>query len=100
MARQTPLPPPRVRCAHDYYLLQDSCPGCDREQETPHPADPVDVWPTWAKRAMRRCRRCGLVPSDRVHRRARQALNGSVRALAASGVPIDPDRPTGAPEGR
>lgn len=61
-------PPERVRCAHDYWLMQDSCPGCDHEQETPHEADPVTVRPRWAKRDMRRCRRCALVPSHKIHR--------------------------------
>lgn len=61
-------PPKRVRCAHDYWLMQDSCPGCDHEQETPHEADPVTVRPRWAKRDMRRCRRCALVPSHKIHR--------------------------------
>jgi hypothetical protein len=59
--------PERVRCAHDYWLMQDSCPGCDAEQETPHAADPVTLRPAWARRDMRRCRRCGLVPSHAIH---------------------------------
>jgi hypothetical protein len=60
-----------VRCAHDYGLMRDSCPGCDAEQETPHAADPVTVRPSWAKRDMRRCRRCSLTPSHRIHRAPR-----------------------------
>jgi hypothetical protein len=63
--------PERVRCAHDYWLMQDSCPGCDAEQETPHAADPVTLRPAWARRDMRRCRRCGLVPSHAIHRAKR-----------------------------
>lgn len=65
--------PERVRCAHDYWLMQDSCPGCDAEQETPHEADPVTVRPTYAKRDMRRCRRCALVPSHAIHSAKRTA---------------------------
>lgn len=64
--------PQRVRCVHDYVLLQDSCPGCDHAQETPHTADPVTVRPRWAKRDMRRCRRCALQPSARIHHREQQ----------------------------
>ncbi|MFJ2196935.1 hypothetical protein [Streptomyces violaceusniger] len=63
--------PERVRCAHNYLLMQDSCPGCDAEQETPHEADPVAVRPRWAKGDMRRCRRCALVPSHAIHRAQR-----------------------------
>ena len=58
----------RVLCAHGYYLLQDSCPGCDHECETPHEAEPVKVKPGWAMRVMTRCRRCGGVASDRIHK--------------------------------
>ncbi len=54
-------------CAHGYGLMRDSCPGCDADQERPHLADPVRVWPAWAKRPLTRCRRCALVPSARVH---------------------------------
>jgi len=60
-----------VRCAHEYGLMRDSCPGCDHEQETPHEADPVTVRPSWAKRNMRRCRRCALVPSHPIHKAKR-----------------------------
>lgn len=60
--------PARVHCTHRYVLLQDSCPGCDAEQERPHPADPVTVRPAWATRDMYRCRRCTLPPSARIHR--------------------------------
>lgn len=59
--------PGRVLCAHEYVLMQDSCPGCDHEGYTPHPADVVPVRPRWAKRTLRRCRRCGQVGSARVH---------------------------------
>lgn len=62
----------RPLCAHDYVLMQDSCPGCDAERERPHQADPVTVRPRWANRDMRRCRRCALVPSDRIHQEARR----------------------------
>lgn len=57
----------RTRCAHGYFLMQDSCPGCDAEQEREHAADPVRVRPDWARQWMRRCRRCGLTPSHRIH---------------------------------
>lgn len=57
----------RVRCAHGYVFLQDSCPGCDSEGETPHEAEPVQVKPGWAMRVMTRCRRCGEIPSHRIH---------------------------------
>lgn len=60
--------PPVTACAHGYILMQDSCPGCDAEQETPHTADPVAVLPRWAPRGMIRCRRCSLAPSHRIHR--------------------------------
>lgn len=60
--------PGRVLCAHGYVLMQDSCPCCDREQETPHEADPVAVHPRWAKRPLRRCRRCSLVTAHQIHR--------------------------------
>nr|WTB07414.1 hypothetical protein OG546_26255 [Streptomyces antimycoticus] len=66
-----PATPERVRCTHNYWLMQDSCPGCDAEQETPHEADPVAVRPRWAKGDMRRCRRCALVPSHAIHRAPR-----------------------------
>ncbi|MFE7316427.1 hypothetical protein ACFU7T_25545 [Streptomyces sp. NPDC057555] len=56
-----------VRCAHDYGLLRDSCPGCDAEQERPHQADPVRVIPSWTHRPYRRCRRCALRPSHPIH---------------------------------
>lgn len=58
----------RVLCSHDYVLMQDSCPGCDHESETPHPAEPVAVRPAWAKGPMKRCRRCGQRPSHRIHK--------------------------------
>ncbi|MEU5557383.1 hypothetical protein AB0H47_14850 [Streptomyces globisporus] len=47
--------------------MQDSCPGCDAEQEQPHQAEPVDVVPSWTPRRHRRCRRCSLVASHRIH---------------------------------
>lgn len=55
-------------CAHGYVLLQDSCPGCDAEQERPHKADPVKVVPSWSKRTHTRCRRCSLAPSAAIHK--------------------------------
>ncbi|MFJ5804813.1 hypothetical protein [Streptomyces sp. NPDC093093] len=57
----------RVLCAHGYVLMQDSCPCCDAEQETPHQADPVRVVPSWTSTPHTRCRRCSLRPSDRIH---------------------------------
>jgi uncharacterized Zn finger protein len=58
----------RVLCAHNYVLMQDSCPGCDAEGETSHTAEPVKVKPSWATRVLTRCRRCSQVPSHRIHR--------------------------------
>ncbi|MFC8584205.1 hypothetical protein ACFUGD_06570 [Streptomyces sp. NPDC057217] len=58
----------RPRCAHGYVLAQDSCPGCDAEQERPHKADPVTVRPEWAKRDRRVCRECGHSPAHKIHR--------------------------------
>lgn len=57
----------KVLCDHGYFLMQDSCPGCDHMGETPHVADPVTVQPSWAKRNMRRCLKCGKAPSHRIH---------------------------------
>lgn len=65
---QPPADPARVHCAHGYVLAQDSCPGCDSEQEQAHPADPTTVRPSWAKDDRRMCRRCGLSTSHKVHR--------------------------------
>ncbi|MHC3392053.1 hypothetical protein ACLQ2E_21700 [Streptomyces lavendulocolor] len=61
------MPADRVLCAHGYVLMQDSCPGCDHESETPHQADPVRVVPSWTSTPHKRCRRCSLRPSDRIH---------------------------------
>lgn len=66
-----PATPARIQCAHGYVLMQDSCPGCDAEQDTPHEADPVTVRPRWAKGTMRRCRRCALRPSHYIHKAQR-----------------------------
>jgi hypothetical protein len=57
----------RVLCAHGYVLMQDSCPGCDHEAETPHQGDPVKVVPSWTSTPHTRCRRCSLRPSDLIH---------------------------------
>lgn len=61
----------RVQCAHGYVLMQDSCPGCDAEQEQAHEPDPVRVWPAWSPRPLARCRRCSGRRSDRIHRKGR-----------------------------
>ncbi|MEV6046066.1 hypothetical protein [Streptomyces xanthochromogenes] len=61
----------RVLCTHGYVLMQDSCPCCDAESETPHKADPVKVVPSWTKRVHTRCRRCAQIPSHRIHGDAR-----------------------------
>lgn len=58
----------RVLCAHGYVLLQDTCPGCDAEEEKPHDADPVSVYSRWAKADVRRCRKCGMSPSHHIHK--------------------------------
>lgn len=61
------VPNNRVPCDHGYFLLHDSCPGCDAAEETPHEADPVSVYSPWAKTEVRRCRKCGMSPSHSVH---------------------------------
>lgn len=57
----------RPLCAHGYFLMQDSCPGCDAEKEIPHPAIPIRVKPSWAKHFHTRCQRCSQRPSHRIH---------------------------------
>ncbi|MDH6116879.1 putative Zn finger protein [Kitasatospora sp. GAS204A] len=60
----------RILCAHGYVLMQDSCPGCDSAEETPHPADPVKVRPSWSSRTLTRCRTCGKTPGHQIHKTA------------------------------
>lgn len=56
----------RVRCAHDYWLVQDSCPGCDAEQETPHAPEIVFVT-GFRGRVVKRCMQCGGIASAPQH---------------------------------
>lgn len=60
----------KVKCDHGYVLMQDSCPGCDVMEETPHAATPVRVRPSWSNRSHTRCTACSLIPSNRIHVKA------------------------------
>lgn len=67
--------PARVRCAHDYWLMQDSCPGCDAEQERPHAPEMVTVHPEWSNRPIEQCRRCSLRNGAAIHKPSKRATS-------------------------
>jgi hypothetical protein len=59
-----------VHCDHGYVLMQDSCPGCDAMQETPHVATTTRVTPPWTNRTHIRCTACTRVASAPIHQKA------------------------------